>query len=183
MQLKETPIKDLWIVQLDIFSDERGFFAERFNEQKFKELSISTHFVQDNHSRSYPKVLRGLHMQIDPPQAKLVGCTRGAIFDVAVDLRPQSPTYMQHFSITLSAENGKLLWIPEGFAHGFCVIGKLAADVIYKVNNRYCPEGEIGIIWNEPEFNISWPYNDPILSKRDQNLPSYNKVVVTSALV
>jgi len=136
----------------------------------------STVFVQDNHSRSFPNVLRGLHYQ--PGQGKLVSVIRGRIWDVAVDIRPDSETLGQHYSVELSDENGRMLWIPSGFAHGFCVLGDQPADVLYKVTSVYNPVGEGGIAYDDPELGIKWPIENPIISARDkaqQSFASYRK--------
>jgi dTDP-4-dehydrorhamnose 3,5-epimerase len=129
--------------------------------------------VQDNHSLSKPGVLRGLHFQTQPSQGKLVGCSRGRIWDVAVDLRPHSQSYGKWYSAELSAENGRLLWIPSGFAHGFCVLGDEPADVQYKVDAFYNPKMEFGIRWDDPDLQIPWPIKNPIVSERDSALPSF----------
>ena len=171
MKIIDTKIKEVKIIQLDIYPDDRGFFVERFNTKKFANLGLETNFVQDNHSRSKPKVLRGLHYQTGPSQGKLVGCLKGKIQDIAVDIRKDSPTYLQYVSVDLSCDNGKLLWIPQGFAHGFCVIGAEDADVVYKVDNLYNPAGDKGIIWNDPKINIAWQIKEPILSEKDKLLP------------
>lgn len=173
MKVINTTIKDLKVIELDIYHDDRGFFVERYNEAKFHELGLPTQFLQDNFSQSAPRVIRGLHYQNNPSQAKLVGCTRGKILDVAVDIRKDSPTFGQYFSIELSPENGKLLYIPAGFAHGFCVLGDEVADVSYKVDNFYSKEGDGGIIYNDPDLNINWPISNPIISQKDQILQSF----------
>ena len=174
-KLINTPIAGLKIIQLDIFHDERGFFVERFNREKFAALdnALPLDYFQDNASRSLPRVLRGLHYQNNPQQAKLVGCTMGRVWDVALDLRPSSPTFGQHFATELSIENGKLLFIPAGFAHGFCVLGDDFADVIYKVDNKYNKDGEGGIVYNDPDLHIKWPIKNPILSAKDAQLQSF----------
>ncbi len=173
MKSTNTPIKGLKIIELDIYQDDRGFFVERYNEKKFKELGFPINFVQDNFSRSLPNVIRGLHYQNNPSQAKLVGCSRGKILDVAVDVRKDSETFGKYFSIELSQDNGKLLYIPAGFAHGFCVLGNEIADVFYKVDNLYSKEGEGGIIYNDPDLNINWQISDPIVSSKDKELPLF----------
>ncbi len=170
MRIEKTSIEGLLIIRLETFEDSRGFFVERFNKQKFERLGLATQFIQDNHSKSLPHVLRGLHLQVDPPQSKLVSCLKGSIFDVAVDLRPNSATYKQHFGITLDESDHSLFWIPEGFAHGFCVLGTKPAELFYKVNAPYNPKGEVGIQWNDPELAIPWPIKEPLLSDRDTNL-------------
>jgi dTDP-4-dehydrorhamnose 3,5-epimerase len=166
---------DLKIIQLDIYQDFRGFFTERFNKKNFTELGLPTEYHQDNFSYSLPGVIRGLHYQQNPSQAKLVGCTRGRIWDVAVDIRKNSLTFGQHFAIELSGENGKMLYVPAGFAHGFCVLGDESADVMYKVDSRYSKEGEGGIVYNDPDLNIKWPVKDPIVSEKDRILPGFKQ--------
>jgi dTDP-4-dehydrorhamnose 3,5-epimerase len=173
MKVETTPLADLRIITLDVHGDARGFFVERFNIQKFVDAGLPTDFKQDNHSRSAPGVLRGVHYQSNPTQGKLVGVLRGAIWDVAVDIRPESPTFGQHFGIELSDMNGKLLWVPGGFAHGFCVLGDEPADVLYKVTALYHPQGEGGIMWNDPELNIPWPVTNPTISERDTKQKSF----------
>ncbi len=179
MQVIDTPLAGVRMVELDVYGDSRGFFVERFNQQKFAEAGLPTSFAQDNHSRSAPGVLRGLHFQPNPPQGKLVGCVHGRIWDVAVDIRPASPTYGQYFGTELSCENGKLLWIPPGFAHGFCVLGDQPADVFYKCTALYNPKGEMGIAWNDKDFAVKWPFDQmvfegkPTTSQRDDEQQSF----------
>ncbi len=173
----EAPIKGLKIIELDIYKDDRGFFVERYNKKKFQELNLPIDYIQDNFSRSMPNVIRGLHYQNNPNQAKLVGCTSGKILDIAVDIRKNSSTFGKHFSIELSSDNAKLLYIPAGFAHGFCVIGNTSADVIYKVDALYSKEGEGGIAYNDPDLNINWPIKNPIISDKDQKLQSFKEYV------
>lgn len=175
MKVEKTNLDGVLIVTLDMHGDERGFFVERFNEKTFKDHGLPTNFVQDNHSRSSPGVLRGLHCQHTPAQGKLVGVIRGKIWDVAVDIRPESPTLGQHFAIELSDMNGKLLWVPAGFAHGFCVLGNEITDVFYKTTALFTPGGESGIAWNDPDFAINWPIKDAVVSVRDQNLQSFKE--------
>lgn len=173
MKLIEVPglFEGLAVVEIQLYKDERGFFVERFNEREFEKLGLPVQFRQDNHSLSLPRVLRGLHFQLNPAQGKLVGVTRGRILDVVVDLRPESPTFKKHFKIELSADLGRLLWIPPRFAHGFCVLGSEPADVFYKVDQLYNPKGDFGIRWNDPELAIQWPYDNPLVSEKDQRLP------------
>ena len=173
MEILSTPFTGLKIVQLKIYHDNRGFFVERFNQKLFQELGLPIHYFQDNHSLSAPNVIRGLHFQNNPSQAKLVGCLRGKILDVAVDIRKDSPTLGKYFSIELSAENGKLLFIPEGFAHGFAVLGNEPADVMYKVDNQFSKEGDGGIRFNDPDLKIDWQIANPIISDKDKNLPLF----------
>jgi dTDP-4-dehydrorhamnose 3,5-epimerase len=164
-------IPDVILVTSKSFLDDRGFFLENFKNSQFTTNGIKTKFVQDNFSHSIKGVLRGLHYQKNPKaQAKFVTALRGEIFDVAVDIRKNSPTFGQWVGEILSDENHKSLYIPEGFAHGFCVLSE-EADVFYKVNNEYSPENERGIIWNDPEININWPIDVPILHDKDSKLP------------
>jgi dTDP-4-dehydrorhamnose 3,5-epimerase len=172
--IDETPLAGLKVVQLTVHGDERGFFVERYQKARFAEAGLPIEFVQDNHSRSAPGVLRGLHFQTKPAQSKLVGCLRGAIWDVAVDIRKDSPTFGRHFGLELSESNGRLLWVPAGFAHGFCVLSEQSADVFYKVDEFYNPESESGILWNDPALAIQWPIQDPVLSARDQALQRFS---------
>lgn len=173
MKVIEAKLKGLKIVELDVHGDSRGFFIERYNKKLFEEHNLPTEFYQDNHSRSAPSVIRGMHYQYNPTQGKLVGVLNGTILDVVVDIRPESETYGHSYSIELSDMNGKLLWVPGGFAHGFCVLGDNPADVLYKVTAPYTPEFEGGIMWNDPEFGIEWPISNPIISNRDQNQISF----------
>lgn len=175
MNVEKTPLDGLLVVNLDLHGDERGFFVERYNEKKFAEHGLPTKFAQDNHSRSVPGVVRGLHFQHTPRQGKLVGAVRGRIWDVAVDVRQDSPTCGQHFAIELSDMNGKLLWVPAGFAHGFCVLGNEYADVLYKTSALFAPGGETGIAWDDPDFGIKWPVENPIISVRDQQQQSFKE--------
>lgn len=176
MKVLDTPLEGLKVVELDVYGDNRGFFVERFNKDKFAKAGLPMEFVQDNHSRSAAGVLRGLHYQYEPAQGKLVGCIGGRLLDVAVDIRKDSPTLGKWFSIELSAENGKLLWIPEGFAHGFCVLGDEPADLYYKITGgTYNPEGEGGIMWNDSEIGINWGAKNPVISERDGNQLSFKE--------
>ncbi len=165
-------ISEVVVVEAQSFSDERGFFMENFKESVFNANGINTRFVQDNFSHSTKGVLRGLHYQKEPKsQTKLVTAMTGEIFDVAVDIRKGSPTYGRWVGEVLSDKNHKMLFVPEGFAHGFCVTSE-KADVLYKVNSEYSPENERGILWNDPEVGIKWPTNNPIMIKKDLELPS-----------
>jgi dTDP-4-dehydrorhamnose 3,5-epimerase len=173
MDIQDCTIEGLKIIRLNMRSDNRGFFVERFHARQFQEAGLPSDFVQDNHSRSGANVLRGLHYQHAPAQGKLVGVTRGRVWDVAVDIRPNSPTFGQHQGVELSGDNGLLFWMPAGFAHGFCVLGDEPADMIYKVNNYYSQAGEGGIRYDDPKLNISWPLKHPIISDRDRQLPGW----------
>ena len=170
MNILPTEIPDVLIIEPKVFQDERGFFLESFNEKAFSEKAgISDQFVQDNHSRSVQNVLRGLHYQIEQSQGKLVRAIAGSIFDVAVDIRKNSPTFGQWVSCLLSAENKRMLWVPAGFAHGFLVVSE-NAEVLYKTTDYYAPQHERCILWNDPDLAIDWPLpGEPILSPKDQN--------------
>lgn len=174
MHIADTTLPDVKRITLDIYRDNRGFFCERFHEEKFTALGMPTQFLQDNHSRSMPGVIRGLHFQHNPMQGKLVGVTHGRVLDVAVDIRPSSPYFGQHVSVELSSENGELLWIPAGFAHGFCVLGDGVADVFYKCTSLYDAKGEAGIRFDDESLNIQWPVPEKnrIISDRDRAMPS-----------
>ncbi|AWU98151.1 MULTISPECIES: dTDP-4-dehydrorhamnose 3,5-epimerase [Burkholderia] len=169
MNIVDTNIPDLKIIEPRVFGDERGFFFESFNQKKFVEaIGRDVEFVQDNHSKSAKNVLRGLHYQIQHTQAKLVRVVSGEVFDVAVDLRRSSPTFGQWVGVTLSAENNRQFWIPEGFAHGF-VVTSSSAEFLYKTTDYWYPEYEKTILWNDPQLNIDWPLGDaPIVSAKDQ---------------
>ncbi len=169
MKAIATSIPDVLIIEPKVFGDERGFFFESFNRNQFTELiGREVYFCQDNHSRSAKNVLRGLHYQIQNPQGKLVRVVQGAVLDVAVDIRKSSPTFGQHVACELSAENKRMMWVPEGFAHGFLVLTE-SADFLYKTTDYYAPSFERSIIWNDPEIGIQWPSSAaPILSAKDQ---------------
>lgn len=173
MKVIDCPLEGLKIVELDLHGDARGFFVERYSQQKFADAGLPTDFVQDNHSRSAPNVLRGLHYQANPSQGKMVGVTRGAVWDVAVDIRPDSATYGQWHAVELTGENGRLFWIPGGFAHGFCVLGDEPVDMLYKVTGLYNKAGEGGILYNDPDLAVDWPLKNPIISDRDKGLISF----------
>ena len=169
MKATPTAIPDVLIIEPKVFGDERGYFFESFNRRQFAELTgRDVNFVQDNHSRSVKNVLRGLHYQIQHPQGKLVRVVQGAVFDVAVDIRKSSPTFGQHVAVELSAENKRMLWIPEGFAHGFVVLSE-TAEFLYKTTDCWAPEFERSIAWNDPAIGIQWPIqSEPSLSAKDQ---------------
>jgi dTDP-4-dehydrorhamnose 3,5-epimerase len=169
MNIIQTEISDVLIIEPRVFGDDRGFFYESFNERSFIEkIGVDVRFVQDNHSRSACNVLRGLHYQIQQPQGKLVRVTLGEIFDVVVDLRKSSPTFGQWVGVTLNAENKYQLWVPPGFAHGFLVTSEIA-EVMYKTTDYYAPQFERSLLWNDADLAIAWPLNaDPILSNKDQ---------------
>lgn len=176
MKITATAIPDVLLVEPTVFGDERGFFYESYNEQKWQELTgLQTHFVQDNHSRSVKNVLRGIHYQIKQPQGKLVRVVVGEVFDVAVDLRRSSATFGQWVGEHLSAENKKSLWVPEGFGHGFLVLSD-AAEFLYRTTDFYAPQHERCIVWNDPEIGIDWPLaGDPLLSEKDEKGILFNQ--------
>ena len=169
MTITPTGIADVLIIEPQVFGDQRGFFFESFNQRQFsKALGREVNFVQDNHSQSVKNVLRGLHYQIQQPQGKLVRVVHGAVFDVAVDLRRSSKTFGAHVTVQLSAANKRMLWIPEGFAHGFIVTSE-TAEVLYKTTDYWAPEFECSIIWNDPTIDIHWPLEGtPTLSAKDK---------------
>lgn len=159
------------ILEPSIFKDERGSFHESFNSEAYKKIGINEIFVQDNHSLSSFGVLRGLHYQQKKPQGKLVRCTKGIVYDVVVDINPRSTTYCQHVAVELSEDNFKQLWIPGGYAHGFCVLSDVAAFQ-YKCTHFYDSSDQKGYIWNDPNLSIDWPIDNPILSEKDKLLPN-----------
>lgn len=166
-----TEIPDVVVVEPAVHGDDRGFLLETYSEPAWKQFGIEGPFVQENHSRSTRKgTLRGLHFQTEPGQAKLVRCLRGAIVDVAVDLRRDSPTYGKWVGEVLDDETHHQLWVPVGFAHGFQVLSEVA-DVAYKLTSLYDPETEAGIAWDDPDVAVEWPIADPILSERDTSAP------------
>lgn len=163
MHVIPTTIPDVLILEPKVFGDSRGFFFESYNEKVFRAATgVTAHFVQDNHSRSARGVLRGLHYQVEQPQGKLVRCTQGEVFDVAVDIRRDSPTFGQWVGEILSEENKRLMWIPPGLAHGFLVLSE-SADFLYKTTEYYAPQHERAILWNDPDLAIAWPLQAPLL--------------------
>jgi dTDP-4-dehydrorhamnose 3,5-epimerase len=175
-QFKRLEIPEVILVEARAFGDHRGFFMETYKRSEFLANGIGEHFVQDNYSRSHYGVLRGLHFQKLPKaQGKLVGVIQGKIFDVAVDLRKDSPTFGQWVGVELSSENRRMLYVPVGFAHGFCALSE-TADVVYKVTEDYAPELDRGVIWNDSDIKIRWPISNPILSEKDAQLLSLRQV-------
>lgn len=167
MKVTRLSVPDLLLIEPDVFEDARGFFMETFHAERYAAFGICEKFVQDNHSRSLKGTLRGLHYQLGRPQGKLVRVTQGAVFDVAVDVRKNSPTFGRWAGAILSGENKHQLYIPKGFAHGFCVMSDVA-DFLYKCTDYYSPEEERGIIWNDPDLGIGWPVNNPLISEKDR---------------
>jgi dTDP-4-dehydrorhamnose 3,5-epimerase len=171
MNITETSLPGVLLIEPKVFGDARGFFLESWNRKTFAGLGLDLDFVQDNHSRSGKGVLRGLHYQLNDPQGKLVRVTQGRVFDVAVDMRRGSPHFGQWTGHELSAENHHMLWIPPGFAHGFLVLSE-SADFLYKTTAYYAPQWDRGVRWDEPEIGIEWPLEGtPTLSGKDQVLP------------
>lgn len=167
MRITPTALPEVLLVEPTVHRDERGFFLETWHAEKYAAAGLAAHFVQDNHSRSRRGTLRGLHAQLARPQGKLVRVSIGEIYDVAVDIRVGSPTFGRSVGFALSAENFRQLWIPEGFAHGFCVVSEIA-EMQYKCTDLYDPTSEITIAWNDPALAIDWPLLDPLLSAKDQ---------------
>lgn len=170
MKYIETAIPDVKILEPKVFGDERGFFMETFRVDEFNQQCSERVFVQDNHSKSAQGILRGLHYQLTQTQGKLVRVVSGEVYDVAVDMRKSSATFGQHIGVVLSAENKRMLWVPEGFAHGFYVMSD-SAEFVYKCTDYYAPEYEASLLWNDPEINIEWPLvnnSSPSLSEKDQ---------------
>ena len=182
MRMNKTPLDGLLVVEIDFFRDERGFFMESWHKRDFAEAGLPYEFVQDSHSRSTYSVLRGLHYQdMRAPIVKLVRCTVGRVFDVAVDLRVSSPTFGQWFGIELTAENKTQLLVPLGFAHGFLTLSDVC-EIQYKQTEYYRPDAEGGVAWNDTDIAINWPLrNPPILSRRDQNQPSLKQYLQNPA--
>jgi dTDP-4-dehydrorhamnose 3,5-epimerase len=172
VKITQTELPGVVIIEPKVFGDERGFFLETFQAERYSSLAgISSRFVQDNHSRSRRGVLRGLHAQKQQPQGKLVRAARGEIFDVAADIDPRSATFGRWVGVTLSDTNHRQLWIPPGYAHGFVVLSEIA-DFEYKCTDYYHPESETGVIWNDPDLGIAWPIENPQLSDKDKRLPT-----------
>jgi dTDP-4-dehydrorhamnose 3,5-epimerase len=177
MKFIETKISDLIIIEPTVFGDARGYFLESYNQKKFEEIVGKTYFVQDNESKSYKGVLRGLHFQKPPyEQAKLVRCIEGEVLDVAVDIRKKSKTFGKHVAVLLSGKNKRQLFVPRGFAHGFLVLSE-TATFAYKVDNFYAPDHDAGIRWNDKELKIKWDIKDSefVISKKDAELPFFSK--------
>ncbi len=172
MKVIETQLPGARIIEPRVHGDSRGFFVETFQAERYRqEAGIDLPFVQDNHSRSGRGVLRGMHSQRSRPQGKLVRVARGEVFDVAVDIDPRSATFGKWVGVTLSDENCRQFWVPPGYAHGFVVLSEIA-DFEYKCTDYYDPGDEIGVIWNDPDVGIEWPLQNPLLSAKDQKLPS-----------
>ena len=170
MQIEKTTLPGVVILTPRVFRDDRGFFMETFNQSEFSSLGLPVEFVQDNHSRSSKGVVRGLHYQYPQWQGKLVRVINGEIFDVAADIRRDSPTFGHWFGTYLNAENQQQLYVPPGYAHGFCVVSEFA-DVIYKCTTTYKVQDDAGIRWNDPDLGVDWPVSDPVVSEKDKSAP------------
>jgi dTDP-4-dehydrorhamnose 3,5-epimerase len=166
----ETQLDGVVLIEPEVHGDERGFLVETFRDDRWRELGVEVEFVQENHSRSGRGILRGLHFQTRPGQGKLVRCLRGRIWDVAVDLRSDSPTYRRWEGYELDDERHRQLYVPAGFGHGFCVLSE-QADVAYKLSSYYDPATEAGIAWDDPDVRVEWPISEPVLSERDRTAP------------
>jgi dTDP-4-dehydrorhamnose 3,5-epimerase len=176
MKFLPTALPEVVLVEPDIFRDDRGFFLETYQKLKYGGAGLPEEFVQDNHSFSIRGTLRGLHVQVRRPQGKLIRAVLGEIFDVAVDIRPESPTFGHWVGEVLSAENFRQLYVPPGFAHGFCVMSE-SAHVLYKCTTFYEKDDEIALLWNDPQIGISWPTETPLLSPRDLAAPKLAEIV------
>jgi len=180
MEVTESGLKGVYLIKPRVFGDPRGFFLETYNRDQYRDHGIDAEFVQDNYARSTRGVLRGMHYQIKRGQAKLVWVPEGEVFDVVVDLRKDSPTFGQWDGYTLSSENKHQLFVPTGFAHGYCVTSD-TADFMYKCTDFYFPEDEGGLAWNDPKVGIEWPIADPVLSAKDQKNPTLEHAVLPVA--
>ena len=175
MNIISTELQGVTIIEPQVFGDQRGFFKETWHKERYQSMGIEVDFVQDNFSRSTKGVLRGLHFQKTKPQGKLIQCLAGEIYDVVVDINPQSATYGQHVGLYLNDENHRQLYIPPGYAHGFCVVSEVV-DISYKCTDFYCPEDEGGLIWSDPDLDIAWPVEQPRLSAKDQVYPTLREL-------
>jgi dTDP-4-dehydrorhamnose 3,5-epimerase len=190
VKVTQTALPGVLLIEPKVFSDARGFFLETYHRDRYFEAGIEAPFIQDNHSRSLGPILRGLHLQRRRPQGKLIRAVAGRIFDVAVDVRRGSPTFAKWIAAELSADNFRQLYIPPGYAHGFCVLGE-AAEVEYKCTDLYAPDDELTIAWNDPEIGVAWPVEAPLVSEKDaagrplaavrDRLPVYPDAACTTA--
>ena len=175
-KFKKLKIPEIILIEPKVFFDKRGFFMETYEQSEFAKFGIKEKFIQDNHSKSKKKVLRGLHYQKNPKaQSKIVRCISGKIFDLGVDIRKGSPTFGKWAGAILSEENKRELYIPAGFAHGFCVLSN-HAEFVYKCSNKYSPKYERGLFWNDPALKIKWPIKNPVISKKDSQWPTLEKI-------
>ena len=176
MEITQTKLPGVLVIKPAVFGDSRGLFKETYNKRRYYEAGIDLPFVQDNFSVSQERVVRGLHIQVKKPQGKLVWCSEGRVLDVVADIDPQSSTFGQHICVELSDDNHLQLWVPPGFAHGFCVLSQ-SAKFQYKCTEYYDPEDESGVIWNDPDLCVKWPTVDPVISKKDSELPTLKSLV------
>lgn len=176
MIIKKTKLPGVLIIEPKVINDQRGYFKELFHLEKYSKNQMKYNFVQDNFSKSQKNVLRGLHFQIKKPQGKLVTCLNGSVFDVVVDINPESKTFKEYVSVELNSENHKQIWIPPGYAHGFYVLSD-SAEIFYKCTEIYYPNDQGGIIWNDEDISISWPTNHPILSEKDKTFSSLRNYI------
>lgn len=174
MNVIETDLPGVLVIQPAVHRDQRGFFLETWHSRRYADAGLPETFVQDNHSLSAPQTVRGLHYQLKRPQGKLVRCVRGGIFDVAVDIRRNSPTFGRWVVAELNEENKCQLWVPPGFAHGFCVLRE-PSDVLYKCTDYYDPNDQHGVSWNDPHLEIPWPIHEPVVSKKDSSYPPLSR--------
>ena len=170
LKIETTPLPDLLVIEPQVYADDRGYFLETFQDRRYREKGVPGEFVQDNLAYSHKNVLRGLHFQIRHPQAKLIQTLSGEIYDVAVDVRPGSKTFGRWHATRLSADNRRQLFVPAGFAHGYCVTSE-TATVMYKCTDYYHPEDEGGVLWSDPQIGIDWPVRHPVVSEKDARLP------------
>jgi dTDP-4-dehydrorhamnose 3,5-epimerase len=177
LNIRETTLPGVFIIEPKVHGDDRGFFMETYRLDAFRDAGIDAVFVQDNHSRSARGVLRGLHYQEPNAQGKLVRCTRGALYDVAVDIRRGSPSFGRWFGTDLTESNKRMLWVPPGFAHGFCALED-GSDLVYKCTTLYDPAADRAILWNDPDIGIEWPIASPLLSAKDEKAPRLRDATV-----
>jgi dTDP-4-dehydrorhamnose 3,5-epimerase len=175
MKVTETVIAGAFLIDLDVYGDERGFFVESYQRRRYKDLGLDMEFVQDDRSFSRGGVVRGMHYQVRHPIGHLIYVTHGCVFDVGVDLRRNSPTFGQHVAVTLSAENNQQLYLPPGVAHGFCALGE-ENEILYKCTDCHYPEDEAGILWNDPDLGIQWPVKNPVIKPRDAAFPKLKDI-------
>ena len=177
MDIIETSLDGVFLVKLDCYRDERGFFLETYQLKKYSTIGIDDSFVQENHSRSYKGVLRGLHFQIKRPQSQIVTVMNGRIYYIVVDLRAESSTFGKHYGVELDDKEIRQIWVTEGFAHGYCVLSE-QVDLHYKVSRFYDPSDEGGVLWNDPDLGINWPLERPIIKKRDAEYPRIKDLTI-----
>lgn len=175
MKITETSIHGVYLLDLDVYEDARGFFLESYHRKKYSELGLDVDFVQDNRSFSQNGIVRGLHYQVRRPIGQLIYVAHGSVFDVGVDLRADSPTFGKHVSVTLSSEKHQQLFLPAGVAHGFCTLGE-RNEILYKCTEYYDPNDEAGLLWNDTDLGIKWPIKDPVIKDRDASYPKLKNI-------